>query len=136
MEPLSSTEGTGRGRDFRTPVTSAAGFSPVPAPKPGRYSAVASVSFSPMVPGGSASLNNGTWLGTVRSSRDSTRKRVGRGRGWRRGFRMQRGRRNVMVDPSRYSKRGLRENEKALAPGAQTERRGGAGPAGGLLTWR
>jgi hypothetical protein len=28
---------------------------------------------------------------------------------------------------------GLRHNEKAIVPGAQTERRGGAGPARGLL---
>src|SRR5262249_117001 len=37
------------------------------------------------------------------------------------------------MDRSRHWERGLRYNGNAIAPGAQTERQGGAGPAGGLL---
>jgi hypothetical protein len=32
-----------------------------------------------------------------------------------------------------FSRTGLRYNEKTIVPGAQTERRGGAGPVGDLL---
>src|SRR5262245_50220048 len=74
-----------------------------------------------------------TWLGTTRSSRHSTCKRVRYGRAWACGFRFERGLANLMVNPSDESTLGPRYTDKVIDPGARTERRGGAGPAGGLL---